>query len=52
MPDREYNPAPEDFEIEIDSFLAGFVHCWVEVDILVIDILLKRVREEAGEAGP
>ena len=52
MPKRENDPAPEDFKVEVDSFLAGFVDLRELIDELVIHILLHRVRKEAGPRGP
>ena len=52
MPNREYHPAPEDLEIEVDSLLASPVYLRVPINILVIDILLQSVSEEAGPGGP
>ena len=52
MPNREYHPAPEDLEIEVDSLLASLVHLRIPINILVIDILLQSVSEEAGPGGP
>ena len=52
MPDREDHPAPEDLEIEVDSFLSRLVHLRIPVHVLVINILLKSVGEEARPRGP
>ena len=47
MPDRESNPSPEDLEVEIDALLASLVDIGVVVDVLIIDVLLQGVREQA-----
>ena len=47
MPDRESYPSPEDLEVEIDTLLASLVDIGVVVDVLIIDVLLQRVREQA-----
>ena len=41
MPDRKDDPFPEDLEIEVYSFLAGLVHLWIFVAVLVVDVLFE-----------
>jgi len=48
MPDGEYHPAPEDSHVEVDSFLASLINLGIPVNILVVDVLFKRISEEAG----
>ena len=53
MPERKPDPLPEDEVVEVLLLWA----CWVDVLCVVdgetiIEILLKRICEKAGEAGP
>ena len=41
VPDRKDDPFPEDLEIEVYSFLAGLVHLWILVAVLIIDVLFE-----------
>jgi hypothetical protein len=50
--DRKENPPPKDLEIEIGTFLACLVNLWVPVHVLVVDVLLEGVGEEAGPGRP
>ena len=52
MPDRENYPTPEDFKVEVDTFLASAVDLRILIAVLVIDILFERVCEKAGPTGP
>ena len=52
MPNGKDDPAPENTEVEIDALLASFVDLWVEIYILIVDVLLERVGEETGPGGP
>ena len=52
MPDWEDDPSPEDFEVEIGALLASFVYHGVPVDVLIVNVLLKRVGEKAGPGRP
>ena len=52
VPDREDNPTPEDREVKVDALLAGLIDLRVPVDILIVNVLLERVSEEAGPGGP
>lgn len=52
MPDREDDPTPEDREVKVDALLAGLIDLRVPVDILIVNVLLERVSEEAGPGRP
>jgi len=52
VPDREENPLPKDLEVEKGAFLAGLVDLRVLVNVLVVDVLLDGVGEEASPGGP
>ena len=52
MPYGENDPSPEYFKVEIVALLTSLVDLWINVDVLVIYILLKRVSKEAGPGGP
>ena len=52
MPYREDDPFPEHLEIEVYSLLAGLVHLWILVAVLIVDILFEGVSKEAGPRGP
>ena len=41
VPNRKDDPFPEDLEIEVYSFLAGLVHLWIFVAVLVVDVLFE-----------
>ena len=52
VPNRENDPSPEHFEIEVDSFLTCLVDLGIPVHVLIVHILLKRVGKEARPRTP
>jgi len=52
VPDGEDNPLPKDLEVEVGAFLAGLVDLRVLVNVLVVDVLLDGIGEEASPGGP
>ena len=48
MPDREDDPSPEYFKVEVDALLTSFVDLWIAIAVLIIDVLLKRVCKQAS----
>ena len=52
MPDREDDPSPEHFKVEVDALLTSFVDLWIAIAVLIIDVLLKRVCKQASPWRP
>lgn len=52
MPDSEYYPPPEDFEVEKLALLASLIDHWVLEHKLIVDILVNHVRKQTLPRGP